>query len=50
MYADTQIVLLDDPFAGFQPDEAQKIYQNVILEAFKDKLIVMVTNQHSILK
>ena len=45
IYADADIVLLDDPLSAVDPEVANKIFTECIQEALKDKLVVLVTHQ-----
>lgn len=45
VYADADIVLLDDPLSAVDPEVANKIFTECIQGALKDKLVILVTHQ-----
>lgn len=45
IYSDADIILLDDPLSAVDPEVAAKIFQECCLEAFKDKICILVTHQ-----
>ena len=44
VYADTDIVLLDDPLSALDVNVAKTLYENVIRKLLKDKAVLMVSN------
>jgi ATP-binding cassette subfamily C (CFTR/MRP) protein 1 len=44
VYADTDILLMDDPIAALDANVKKKIFLNVFLNKFKDKTRVLVTH------
>jgi len=44
VYADADIVLLDDPLSAVDPEVANKIFTECIQGALKDKLVILVTH------
>ena len=45
VYSNADIILLDDPLSAVDPEVANKIFDECILEALKDKLTILVTHQ-----
>ena len=45
IYSDASIVLLDDPLSAVDPEVANLIFEECILGALKDKIVVLVTHQ-----
>ena len=45
IYQDADIYLLDDPLSAVDPEVANKIFDNAICGALKDKCVVLVTHQ-----
>ena len=45
VYSNADIVLLDDPLSAVDPEVANRIFNECILGALKDKLVILVTHQ-----
>jgi len=45
VYSNADIVLLDDPLSAVDPEVANKIFDECVLGALKDKLTILVTHQ-----
>lgn len=44
IYADKDMVLLDDPISALDANVKKKIFENVLLEHLKEKTIILVTH------
>ena len=44
MYANRDLILLDDPISALDANVKKKIFQNVFLNELKDKTIILVTH------
>jgi len=44
VYSNADIVLLDDPLSAVDPEVANRIFNECILGALKDKLVILVTH------
>ena len=44
VYADTPIVLMDDPISALDANVRKKIFKNVFCNLFKGKTIILVTH------
>ena len=44
IYADSDIVLLDDPLSAVDPEVANKIFNEIRYGILKDKLVILVTH------
>jgi ABC-type multidrug transport system fused ATPase/permease subunit len=45
IYADTDIILMDDPLSALDAHVAKEIYERCILKHFEDKTVIFVTNR-----
>ncbi len=50
LYADRDIVLLDDPLSALDVHVGKKVFEKLILERLKDKLVILVTHNLLLLK
>jgi len=50
LYADRDIVLLDDPLSALDVHVGKKVFDKLILEHLKDKLVILVTHNLLLLK
>jgi len=44
IYADREMVLLDDPISALDANVKKKIFENVLLNHLKEKTIILVTH------
>jgi len=44
IYADREMVLLDDPISALDANVKKKIFENVLLDHLKEKTIILVTH------
>ena len=44
IYADKEMVLLDDPISALDANVKKKIFENVLLDHLKEKTIILVTH------
>ena len=44
IYADREMVLLDDPISALDANVKKKIFENVLLDHLKDKTVILVTH------
>ncbi len=45
MYSDADIILLDDPLSAVDSHVGKHLFEKAIQEYWKDKLVILVTNQ-----
>jgi ATP-binding cassette subfamily C (CFTR/MRP) protein 4 len=50
VYSDADIILLDDPLKNIESNQAKKIFASCIQEEFKEKIVVLVSNQINFLE
>ena len=50
IYSKADIYLLDDPLSAVDPEVAQAIFTDCIVEHLKDKLVVLVPHQLQFIK
>ena len=44
IYADREMILLDDPISALDANVKKKIFENVLLDHLKDKTVILVTH------
>lgn len=49
MFSDRDIYLLDDPFSAVDPDIAEKLFEQVVLNELVGKTVILVTHQTKVL-
>jgi len=45
VYSNADIILLDDPLSAVDPEVANKIFNECICDALKNKIVILVTHQ-----